>query len=177
MRQPSIKYSVIRFRKQNSQDCLPYAFCNIFEKLLQMRGFDVKLDPEALELKLRTKLQDFEKGLEFPKVKQYVHEEGIEGYKTDSCMFRKVQPDIIYSELQKAPLIAIMKTFFKTRERIDSHGFYKLGIQEREERHMVCLWGYDDGFLVLDSNYDYLPKIKEEHLTTFITSAYKVTLK
>ena len=177
MRQPLLKYSVIRFRKQNSSDCMVYAFVNMFEKLLQMRGFDVKLDPEALETKIRTHLQDFENGLEFPKVKEYLRNEGIEGYKMESCMFRKVDPDIIYSELQKAPLIAIMKTFFKTRERVDSHGFYKLGIQERKEKHLVCLWGYDGGFLVLDSNYDYLTKVKDEHLTTFFSSIYKVTLK
>ena len=177
IQEPSIKWKVDKWRTQGLNKCVSCAICSLLEKrLLEQKGLIVKLDENILDSKLRIHQKKLEGGLNTKKALDYLMDYGVQGYKISSYTTTNPhQTDLIRETLCYNPLLLSMNTYESWKTRAPE-GVYRIG-EQKKGSHLVVMMGYEDGyFLIQDSHYGHLCKLKEDYLPVMGRLIYDLSL-
>ena len=184
MNEPSIKYSVKKYRKQKPYECLANSLCSIFEKQLDLTyGIDAEFDASELDDKVRKfyKMGEGEgsklKFLKYMRRYGAFDKKGGKQYFVRS-FFRGMKNPVAVRDLlcHKGPIALSFKTWTKWKNRkfnenkqvIVPSGFKQYG------SHAVVIVGWDKdlGFEILDSHYDFTYFMSEQDYRQVVKSIY-----
>jgi hypothetical protein len=173
MKEPSLGYSVIQYRKQKSYECVANSICALIEKQFQLKGTNVKFDAGSLDDKLRFDQKRPEGlGISLSTSINFVFKNGIDTFKIKHKEKLPLKFDYILERLKSEPLL-IRKKSYKNGIKDKT---YLVG-EEKKTTHACCLWGWDgENFLVLDSQASYLVKLPENLFLIMVLDIYSMTV-
>lgn len=149
--EPIIRYTPTRYRKQKPNACVSNAICALLEKLYQLKGFNLHFDENQLDFNLRNDQKDFEGGIKTRDALLWVQEHGVESYKFKEFYSLKPDSQKLYDTLKTRPVLLSIKRYDDYPNGRVKDGFYHIGTNPTGKSHLVCVFGYEDGFLILDS--------------------------
>jgi hypothetical protein len=174
--EPQILWTPTSFKRQKHNCCVATAISSLMEKLLEQKGRKVTLNADDLDFKLRVHLHDFDKGISTEKALEYVMDYGVGIFKIGGYMtINPYKAQMVRKFLACNPLLVKIKTYESYKTRIQD-GYYRIG-QQQQGTHLAVIMGYTpEGFLIQDSHYDEMYKIKVDEFSVMVAQVYQLTI-
>jgi len=165
VKNPTIKYSVIRSRIQTKNDCAVFTLCRYMEQKQRLKGINVEFKARDLEEKLLmcgAKKGDTT-GTSVAKALDYLKENGFQGYEIKRWRYLPKNVSILRLRLAREPFMFTLTCWRGKKDRINNGEWRNYPrTKARGTTHSVMCIGWDDGFIIQDPNYDFTYILKEE---------------